>query len=115
MTSGIGISAPYMLYQHCGTTTQKVHKSAGAFRHLKLNRKNLIRRISMAIIKRTKDFIDILGPMGNVFELMNYARCLALDHGKDPVDICNRMKSSDYENAIRVFDAEFGEWIDLIR
>ena len=69
----------------------------------------------MAIIERTKDFIDILGPMGNVFELLKYAQFLAREHGKDPVDICNRMKSSDYENAILVFDAEFGEWIDLIR
>ena len=69
----------------------------------------------MAIIKRTRPFIDIQGPMGNVFELLRCAQSLARKHGKDPVDICQRMESSDYENAIQVFDEEFWEWIDLIR
>ncbi|OGU16684.1 MAG: hypothetical protein A2076_06575 [Geobacteraceae bacterium GWC2_53_11] len=69
----------------------------------------------MAIITRTKDFIDLLGPQGNVFELMRYAQYLASEHDKDSDDICRRMSSSNYENALQVFDDEFGDFIDLVR
>ncbi len=34
---------------------------------------------------------------------------------KDWPSILERMKSSDYENLIKVFDEEFGDYVDLER
>lgn len=68
-------------------------------------------------LKTTKEelSIDLTGPEGNVFYLMGTARKLAKQLGKDPEDIVNRMKSSDYENAVNVFEEEFGNIITLYR
>ena len=59
--------------------------------------------------------IDLTGPQGNVFCLMGYAEDLAKQLGRDTVAIVNEMKSSDYENAVQVFDREFGEFVTLYR
>ena len=72
-------------------------------------------------IKNKKDIppypilIDLTGPDGNVFVLMGramqYARQLDLDGDK----IINEMQSSDYENAVQVFDKYFGSFVTLLR
>ena len=72
----------------------------------------------MAIIKKSKQreiVIDLTGPDGNVFVLMGYARRFARDLGLDGNKIISEMQSSDYENAIEVFDNYFGEFVILLR
>jgi hypothetical protein len=62
--------------------------------------------------------IDLRGPDGNAFALMAYAKKYAKQLGfeNDEIDrILNSMKSSDYENLIKVFDEYFGDYVDLIR
>jgi hypothetical protein len=59
--------------------------------------------------------IDLTGPQGNAFFLLAYADQLAKQLDKDVKDIIAGMKSSDYENLIKVFDAEFGDYVDLYR
>ena len=59
--------------------------------------------------------IDLTGPDGNVFVLMGYARRYANDLGLDGDKIINEMKSSDYENAVEVFDNYFGSFVILLR
>ena len=72
----------------------------------------------MAIKKKTESreiVIDLTGPDGNVFVLMGrakqYAKQLVLDGDK----IINEMMSSDYENAVQVFDKYFGSFETLLR
>ena len=72
----------------------------------------------MAIVKKTKQreiVIDLTGPDGNVFVLMGYARRFARDLGLDGNKIINEMQSSDYENAVQVFDKYFGSFVILLR
>lgn len=59
--------------------------------------------------------IDLTGPQGNAFYLLGMATKLAPKLGKDPKPILDRMESGNYENLIRVFDKEFGEFVDLYR
>ena len=72
----------------------------------------------MAIVKKTKQreiVIDLTGPDGNVFVLMGYARRFARDLGLDGNKIISEMHSSDYENAVEVFDNYFGSFVILLR
>ena len=72
----------------------------------------------MAIKKKTESreiVIDLTGPDGNVFVLMGYARRFARDLGLDSTKIINEMMSSDYENAVQVFDNNFGSFVTLLR
>ena len=72
----------------------------------------------MAIVKKSKQreiIIDLTGPDGNVFVLMGYARRFARDLGLDSNKIINEMQSSDYENAVEVFDKYFGSFVILLR
>lgn len=66
-------------------------------------------------IKKTKTQIDLTGPDGNVFFLLGTAVNLAKQIGLDPEQIQNEMKSSDYDNAVNVFDKYFGDYVDLIK
>lgn len=59
--------------------------------------------------------IDLTGPEGNVFVLMAYAERFAKQIGLDPEGIINKMMEGDYENAIQVFDMNFGEFVILER
>ena len=59
--------------------------------------------------------IDLTGPEGNVFVLMGYAKRFAKQLGKDTDAILKEMKSGDYENAVAVFDREFGDYVTLYR
>ena len=72
----------------------------------------------MAIKKKTEQrerVIDLTGPEGNVFVLMGYAKQYAKQLDLDGDKIINEMTSSDYENAVKVFDNNFGSFITLLR
>jgi len=63
-----------------------------------------------------QDFIiDLTGPQGNAFYLLGQVKALAKATEKDAEDIRNRMTSGDYENLIKVFDEEFGDFVTLYR
>ena len=57
--------------------------------------------------------IDLTGPDGNAFALMGYAMRFAKQLGKDGKAITNEMMSGDYENLIKVFEREFGDFVIL--
>lgn len=59
--------------------------------------------------------IDLTGPQGNLFFLIGTAMNLAKQVGLDGKEIQAEMMSGDYENAIRVFDKIFGEFVILYR
>jgi len=59
--------------------------------------------------------IDLTGPDGNVFALMAMANRFAKDLGLDGNKIIEAMMSSDYENAVKVFDNNFGSFVTLYR
>jgi len=59
--------------------------------------------------------IDLTGPEGNAFILLGTATNLSKQLGKDDKEITSRMMSGDYENLIKVFDEEFGEFVTLWR
>ena len=72
----------------------------------------------MAIVKKTKQreiVIDLTGPDGNVFVLMGTAKRFARQLDLDGDKIINEMMSSDYENAVQVFDNNFGSFVTLLR
>jgi hypothetical protein len=62
--------------------------------------------------------IDLTGPQGNAYVLLGYANDFGKQLGWDSVQrehINAEMTSSDYENLIKVFDREFGEFVILER
>ena len=59
--------------------------------------------------------IDLTGPQGNAFVLLAYAKQFAKPLGKNARNIIKKMKSGDYENLVKVFDDEFGDYVDLYR
>jgi hypothetical protein len=62
--------------------------------------------------------IDLTGPEGNVFYLMSQVRVLGRITGLSQDEVSNiqsEMMSADYENAVRVFDREFGSFVILYR
>ena len=75
----------------------------------------------MAILSKdtTKKLtIDLTGPDGNAFYILGTAMnlCKQLDLNSDKTEsILDEMKSSDYENLIKVFDKYFGKLVDLER
>jgi hypothetical protein len=72
----------------------------------------------MTIRRKTdggRPVIDLTGPEGNAFVLLGYARRWGRQLGKDTTDIHKRMTSGDYENLVKVFDEEFGDYCDLLR
>lgn len=72
----------------------------------------------MAVISKRRTGpieIDLTGPEGNAYVLMGHASRFAKQLGRDPGPILARMKSGDYENLIKVFDSEFGEYVTLLR
>jgi hypothetical protein len=46
---------------------------------------------------------------------MGKAKGFARDLGLDGDKIVNEMMSSDYENAVKVFDNNFGDFVTLLR
>ena len=75
----------------------------------------------MAILKKDKykkQVIDLTGPDGNAYYILGTAMnlCKQIDISSDRTkEILDEMKSSDYENLIKVFDKYFGKLIDLER
>ena len=65
--------------------------------------------------KRARMEIDISGPAGNAFALIGAAKKFAQQLGKDGAAITARMREGDYEHLLKVFDEEFGEYVDLVR
>jgi len=62
--------------------------------------------------------IDLTGPQGNAFYLLGTAQNLAkqLNYSKEQTEkLLNEMKSSDYENLLKVFDDNFGSFVILER
>ena len=52
---------------------------------------------------------------GNAFYLLGLAKKYAKDLGKDGEAIQKRMQSGNYESLVKVFEEEFGEYVDLYR
>ena len=71
----------------------------------------------MSIIKKTysKPVIDLNGPDGNAYFLLGTANRLGKQLDLEVDKILDDMKSSDYENLIKVFDKHFGMVVDLER
>ena len=69
------------------------------------------------MIRPTKNrefVINLVGPDGNAFVLMAYAKRFAKDMGYVSDEaILNNMKSGDYTNLVRTFDKYFGEFVIL--
>lgn len=70
--------------------------------------------------KETKSeiVIDLTGPEGNAFVLLDYAKRYAkeLSYSKEQVDaLIKEMQSGDYENLVKVFDDHFGSFVILER
>ena len=59
--------------------------------------------------------IDLTGPQGNAFFLLGTAKKLAKQTGKDWEDINKRMTSEDYDNLLKVFEEEFGEYVIMYK
>jgi len=59
--------------------------------------------------------IDLSGPEGNAFVLMNYACKYAKQLGLDGNAIVLEMMEGDYENLLEVFDRHFGDYVILER
>ena len=59
--------------------------------------------------------IDLTGPDGNAFVLIGTAGNLAKQLGLDVKEIQAKMMSGDYENAVNVFDENFGHFVTLYR
>ena len=73
----------------------------------------------MAICNKTRSklTIDIDGPDGDAFALLGYASTFGKQLGFDNVKqakIRDEMMSSDYQNLLKVFDANFGHVVDLV-
>ena len=60
--------------------------------------------------------IDLQGPQGNGFALMAYAKDLLrqLDRRDEVHAMRTDMMSGDYDNLIRIFEENFGEYVTLV-
>jgi len=60
--------------------------------------------------------IDLQGPQGNAFALMGYAVDLLrqLDRRDEVHAMRTKMMSGDYDNMIRIFEKNFGEYVTLV-
>jgi uncharacterized protein YeeX (DUF496 family) len=57
--------------------------------------------------------IDLSGPQGNVFCLINLAKKLSRKLDMDGETIVKRMMFDDYEHAVKTFDAYFGDYVTM--
>ena len=60
--------------------------------------------------------IDLKGPSGNAFALMGYAVELLrqLDRRDEVHAMRTDMMSGDYNNLLRIFEENFGDYVELI-
>lgn len=64
-----------------------------------------------------KQQIDLDGPRGNAYFLLATAQNFMQQLGRDQdyvADILGDMKAGNYANLLEVFEAEFGEYIELV-
>jgi hypothetical protein len=59
--------------------------------------------------------IDLTGPDGNVFYLIGQGGRFCKQLGLNSEVFSARMMSGDYENAVKVFEEYFGEFVTLYR
>ena len=59
--------------------------------------------------------IDLTGEQWNAFYLLGKAKQLSNQLNLDARVVLDRMRESDYENLIQVFDEYFGEYVTLLR
>lgn len=64
--------------------------------------------------KNTTIEIDLDGPDGNAFVLLQYASHLALSLGLDLKTIRSEMMEGDYENLVKVFSEYFSDHVILL-
>ena len=60
--------------------------------------------------------IDLQGPSGNAFALMGYAVDLLrqLDRRDEVHAMRTNMMSGDYNNLVRIFEENFGDYVELV-
>ncbi|MEZ8968089.1 hypothetical protein FCV82_02185 [Vibrio breoganii] len=63
--------------------------------------------------KIPKVTLDLSGPDGNIFVVMNLANQLGHQLGYDSEKIINQMKQGNYKHAINVFESYFGDYVDM--
>jgi hypothetical protein len=66
-------------------------------------------------VKKEVIEVDLTGPQGNSYYLINLASRLSKQIGLDEDEIIAEMMSSNYENLIKVFDRHFGNLVILYR
>lgn len=66
-------------------------------------------------VKKEVIEVDLTGPQGNSYYLINLASRLSKQIGLDKDEIIAEMMSSNYENLIKVFDKHFGSFVILYR
>lgn len=59
--------------------------------------------------------IDLSGPHGNSYHLIQLARELSQKTGHDWNTVCAEMTSGDYEDLLLTFDSYFGDLVILER
>ena len=66
--------------------------------------------------KLVSNTIDLAGPDGNAYNLFAYAEGLCRQLGRSDQfdDLLDEMMSGDYNNVIRVFEKNFGDYVTLL-
>tara|TARA_R110000737_G_scaffold288524_1_gene295080 strand:- start:570 stop:794 length:225 start_codon:yes stop_codon:yes gene_type:complete len=59
--------------------------------------------------------IDLTGPQGNSFYLIDTAQTLCKQLGYDSKPVIDDMMSGDYDNLLSVFDKHFGDFVTLYK
>lgn len=70
---------------------------------------------SVKTLRKEKIRIDLTGQDGNAFVLLGIANSLCKQLKKEYLPIKEEMTSGDYDNLIKVFDREFGDYVDLYK
>ena len=59
--------------------------------------------------------IDLTGPQGNSFYLIDTAQTLCKQLGYDSKPVIDDMMAGDYDNLLSVFDKHFGDFVTLYK
>jgi hypothetical protein len=62
-----------------------------------------------------KKTINLNGPEGNAFCLLGYGRHVCKATGREWEPIQAEMTSGDYDNLVKVFKKNFGDYFKLVR
>lgn len=71
----------------------------------------------MHATSRSRRIIDLNGPEGNAFALLGMVRMFGrqLSWSQEKIDtVRQEMQAGDYAALVRVFDREFGQFVDLL-